>query len=188
MKIMELNDLKSGWQKAGGTYKSEANLQRMIKVTNHPSLKKIRIKLIVETIVLVLFLFIYFDWFDGDKKPVYANIVLVISLSLYVFNHVIGYFSITKPIMEANLKLSINYYLLKIKRLSVLSLIISFIYSISIIIYFTSAIYFTKEKGLILVGIIIILFQLIFLSYKIWARWIKDLKQQVDDFNLDVER
>jgi len=185
---MELNDLKSGWQNAGGALKSEANLQRMIKVTNVPSLKRIRTKLIVETIGLVLFLFIYFDWFDGEKKPFYANIVLVVGLLLYIFNDVIGYISITRPIMEANLKLSIQNYLIRIKRLSVFSLIISFLYSISIIIFFTSTINFTKEKGLILVGIIVVLFQLILLSYKIWDKWIKNLKQQVKNFNPDEEK
>lgn len=185
---MELNDLKSGWQNAGGTLKSDANLQRMIKVTNLPSFKRIRTKLIVETIGLVLFLFIYFDWFDGDKKPFYANIVLVVGLLLYIFNDVIGYISITRPIMEENLKLSIQNYLMRIKRLSVFSLIISFLYSISIIIFFTSTINFTKEKELILVGIIVVLFQLIFLSYKIWDKWIRNLKQQVKDFNLDEEK
>ena len=58
---MELNDLKSGWQNAGGVFKSQEDLQRMTKVTNHPSLKKIRAKLIAETIGLTLFLFIYYD-------------------------------------------------------------------------------------------------------------------------------
>ena len=185
---MELNDLKSGWQNAGGAFKSEANLQRMIKVTNHPSLKRIRTKLIVETIGLVLFLFVYYDWFDGDKKPFYANLVLVVGLLLYIFNDVIGYISITRPIMESNLKLSIQNYLIRIKRLSVFSLVISFLYSISIIIFFTSVINFTKEKGLILVGIIVVLFQLIFLSFRIWNKWIENLKQQVKDFNLDEEK
>lgn len=184
---MELNDLKSGWQNAGGAFKSEADLQRMTKVTNHPSLKRIRTKLIVETIGLVLFLFIYYDWFDGDKKPFYANLALVVGLLLYIFNDVIGYISITRPIMETNLKLSIQNYLMRIKRLSVFSLIISFLYSISIIIFFTSVINFTKEKGLILVGIIVVLFQLILLSFKIWTKWIKNLKQQVKDFNLDED-
>ena len=145
---MELNDLKSGWQNAGGAFKNKADLQRMTKVVNHPSLKRIRIKLIAETIGLVLFLFIYYDWFDGDKKPFYENIVLVVGILLYIFNDVIGYISITRPVMEANLKLSIQHYLMRIKRLSVFSLIVSFIYSVSIIIFFTSVINFTKEKGL----------------------------------------
>ena len=67
---MELTDLKSGWQNAGEAFKNEADLLNMTRITNHPSLKKIRMKLIAETIFLLFFLVIYYDWFDGDKKTV----------------------------------------------------------------------------------------------------------------------
>lgn len=184
---MELNDLKSGWQNAGGDLKSEADLQRMTRMVNHPSIKKIRTKLIVETIVLLFFLFIYYDWFDGDQKPFYANLALVVGLLLYIFNDVIGYISITNPVRGTNLKLSIQNYLMRIERLSVSSIIITFLYSISIIIFFTSVITFTKEKGLMLVFSTVIVFQLILLSFRMWSKWIKNLKLQLKDFDLDEE-
>lgn len=182
---MELNDLKSQWQNAGGDFKSEEDLQRMTKITNHPSIKKIRTKLVIETIVLVFFLFIYYDWFDGDKKPFYANLSLVAGLVLYIFNDVVGYIVTLKPIRGANLKLSIENYLMRIQRLSVSSIIITFLYSISIIIFFTSVITFTKEKGLLLVISSVVVLQLILLSFKMWRTWIKNLKLQVKDFSLD---
>ena len=185
---MELQDLKSGWQNAGGVSKSETDILHMTKITNHPSLKRIRRKLMIETIMLLLFLVVYYDWFDGDKKPFAVNVLLVSSLLLYILNDVIGYISIARPVRGINLKLSIQNYLMRIKRLSVFSLIISFVYSISIIIFFTSVINFTKEKKLILAGLIIVLFQMFFLSFKTWTKWIKSLKQQVNDFNLDEEK
>jgi hypothetical protein len=185
---MELNDLKSGWQNAGGNFKSEADLQRMTRMINHPSIKKIRTKLVIETIVLSFFLMIYYDWFDGDQKPFYANLALVMGLLLYILNDVIGYISITNPVIKgANLKQSIQNYLIRIKRLSISSIIITFLYSISIIIFFTSVITFTKEKGLILVFSTVIVFQLILLSFRMWNKWIKNLKLQVKDFDLDEE-
>jgi len=179
---MELNDLKSGWQNAGEALKSEADLLKMLKISNHPSLKKIRIKLIFETIMLLLFLAIYYDWFDGDKKPFYANALLVISLLLYIANDVIGYISI-KPISGLNLKISIENYLARIKRLSVFSLVVSFLYSGSLIVFFASIINFTREKSFILLGLVIVLFQIMFWSQRVWRRWIKSLKQQVKDFD-----
>jgi hypothetical protein len=182
---MELNDLKSGWQNAGGAFKSEADLQKMTRIIRHPSLKKIRTRLIVETIGLVFFLFVYYDWFDGDKRPFYVNLLLAGSLLLYISNDVIGYVSIARPIRGINLKLSIQNYLMRVKRLSFFSLIISLLYSVSLIVFFTSVINFTKEKRLILAGIIIVLFQMFFLSLKIWTKRINKLKQQVSDFNLD---
>ena len=185
---MELNELKSGWQNAGGTFKSQEDLQRMTKVTNHPSLKKIRTKLIAETIGLTLFLFIYYDWFDGDQKPLYANLLLVAALLLYISNDVLGYISISGPVMEQNLKISIQRYLMRIKRLAVFSLIITVLYSTAILIFFTSVIHFTKEKRFILLGCIIVLCQMILISYKTWGKWIRNLKQLINDFNLDGEK
>ena len=184
---MELNDLKSDWKNAGEKFKSEADLLLMTKIVNHPSIKKIRTKLIIEAIVLSFFLFIYYDWFDGDKKPFYANVSLVVGLLLYIFNDVIGYISITRPIKDTNLKLSLQNYLLRIERLSISSVIITFLYSISIIIFFTSVITFTKEKGLILIFSVVLVVQFILLSLRMWTKWIKNLKIQVRDFNIDEE-
>ncbi len=185
---MELNDLKSNWQNAGGAFKSEAELLNMAKITHHPSLKKIRIKLIAETIFLLVFLVIYYDWFDGDKKPYYANIVLVTGLLLYIANDIIGYVAIAKPINGLNLKLSITNYFTRIKRLAILSLAFSFLYSISLILFFTSVIHFTREKRFLLLGLAIILFQLMLWSFRVWTNWIKNLKQQVRDFDIDENK
>jgi len=184
---MELQNLKESWQKAGEAFRSEADLQKMTRITHHPSIKKIRTKLIIETIGLVLLLFVYYDWFDGNKKPFSANVLLVSSLLLYILTDVIGYISIISPVRGINLKLSLQNYLVLIKRLSVLSLMVSFVYAISIIIFFTSIINFTKEKKLILLFFTVILFQIIFWSHRIWSKWIKKLKQQIRNFDLDKE-
>ncbi|MEO8108525.1 MAG: hypothetical protein ABI594_00760 [Ginsengibacter sp.] len=180
---MELNDLKSGWQNAGKAFKNETDLLNMTKIANHPALKKIRTKLIAESIFLLLFLIIYYDWFDGDRKPFYANVVLITGLLLYVANDVIGYVSIAKPILGLNLKLSVTNYFARIKRLAIFSLVFSFLYSISLIIFFTSVIHFTREKRLLLVAMAVILFQLMFWSYRVWTKRIKSLKQQLKDLD-----
>lgn len=181
---MELNDLKSNWQNAGGAFKSEADLLKMTKLTHHPSLKKIRKKLIAESIFLAVFLVVYYDWFDGDKKPFYANMVLAAGLLLYLANDMIGYFAIVKPISGLNLKLSITNYLARIKRLAVFSLFSSFLYSVCIIVFFTSLIHFTREKRFLLLGLSVILFQVMLWSFRVWTKWIKNLRQQVKDFDL----
>ncbi|HEY3372857.1 MAG TPA: hypothetical protein VGK10_18555 [Prolixibacteraceae bacterium] len=182
---MELQDLKSAWQNTEVSIKSEADLLKMTKMKNHPSIKRIRTKLIVETIGFVFFLTIYYDWFDGDQKPLYANILLVIGLLLYIANDVIGYISIEKKLNGSDLKVSIEKYLARINQLSVFSLICTFLYSLCILLYFTSVIHFTKEKSFLLLGLVIVLIQILFWSHRIWNRWIKSLQQQIKDFNLE---
>jgi heme A synthase len=183
MTTMQENDLKSNWKNAGGSFRNETDLQKMTRVANHPALKKIKMKLIVESIGLMFFLFIYYDWFDGNKKPFILNLLLVGSLILYILNDVIGYITVSSPIRGMNLRLSIQNYLKGIRRLSVLSLIISFLFSISIIVFFSSAIDFTKEKKLILAGIIVVLIQMLLISFKTWKKRINNLKQQLTEFN-----
>jgi hypothetical protein len=180
---MELENLKSGWLTAGSTLKNEADLLKMTKITNHPSLKRVRRKLLIETLLLIFLLVVYYDWFDGDKKPFYANLLLVLGLLLYIANDALGYISLLRPVRGINLKLSIENYLGSVKRLSVFSLVISFLYGISLIVFFASVIDFTREKRLILLGIIITLFQVLLWSARIWNKRIKALRQQVKDLD-----
>jgi hypothetical protein len=184
---MELNDLKSAWRHVNGTEKSVTDLQKMTKIANLPSIKKIRTKLIAEVIGLTLFSFIYYDWFDGDQKPMYANLLLLSSLFLYILNNVTGYIAVIWPVIGNSLKTSIQDYLVRIKRLSVFSLIISFLYSISLILFFTSVINFTGEKQLILICLIIFLLTMTYSSFRTWTKWINSLSRRVKEFSLDDE-
>ena len=184
---MELNELKSGWKNAGGRLKSEEDLEKMTKMVNHPVVKRIKTRLTIQIVVLLLFLFIYYDWFDGDKKPFYANLALIAGLVLYVINDIIGYISLTRPVGNTNLKQSVMNYLTRVKRLSFFSLLATLLYSISIVAFFTSTIVFTKEKWLLLLFSTVVIFQLIIYSSKLWAQWIKKLNQQKADFEMDDE-
>ena len=179
---MELNELKSGWQNAGGNYRTEADLERMTKLNQHPTLKRIRTKLMIETILLSFFLVVYYDWFDGDQKPLYANLLLFAAVLLYILNDVIAYISLARPVMKENLRSSVQHLLSKVKRLSMLSLVVSFSYSVCLLAFFLSVITFTKEKSFILLGMILVLVQVTHISYKLWRNWIAKLELQVTDF------
>ena len=135
----------------------------------------------MELIGLIIFLFVYYDWFDGDKKPFLANIFLVASLLLYMLNDGIGYISLTRLIKGTSLSESIQNYLKRIKQLCILSVITSALYSISLIIFFTAVIDFTEKKKILLGGIVIIMTVMIILSIKIWKERIRKLQQNVAD-------
>lgn len=180
---MDLNDLKSEWQNVGGATKSEEDLKRMTRIVNHPSIKKIRIKLIIQITVLIFILCIYYDWFDGDQKPFYANLTLILGILLYIFNDVIGYVVLMGPIQGSDLKISVRHYMNSLNRFSISSIIITCLYSLSIIIFFTSGNNITKEKGLLLVFSCVIVCQLILFSFRIWRKRIQNLKELVKDFD-----
>jgi hypothetical protein len=86
-------------------------------------------------------------------------------------------------ISGSDLKVSLEKYLSRIKQLATFSLICSFLYSLSFLVFFSSVIHFTKEKSFILLGILIVVAQMLLWSQRTWGKWIKGLQQQVTDFD-----
>lgn len=173
---MELNDLKSDWQTAGKSSKSESQLLKMTQVRNHPSLKKIRFKLVFEAVVLLLFALVYYDWFDGHEKPLFANILLTGSLVLIMLQDIVGYIAVAKPIAGANLKIYVQECLVRIQRLSILSIALSFAYGLSLLIFFSSIIAFDTKKYILIAGLFLLLLGSIYVSYRMWSSWIVKLR------------
>jgi len=177
----ELNELKDDWQKMTGSYKSGTELLKMTKINNHPTFKKLRLKLLIEVISISALLLVYYDAFDGDRKPLYANLLLVISMVLYIITGILGYRSMQNPVEGPDLKTSLRNNLSRVIGLSKYAMLFSLLYTVCLLIFFTSTIHFTKEKAFLLLGLIIILSQLLLWSYRIWRNRIKNLERQATD-------
>ena len=107
---MDLQNLKTHWDKINYLPKNDMELERMTTIKNHPVLKKIKIKLIIETLAISFFLMVYYSGFDGVEKPIYANVLLVLGAVAYIINGILSFRVIQKPIQGENLKKSINSY------------------------------------------------------------------------------
>ncbi|MEO6284077.1 MAG: hypothetical protein ABIN80_03125 [Dyadobacter sp.] len=179
---MNIDDLKSGWQNAGGQTHNEKELEMMIKIQNHPSLKKIRLKLIIEAILLTILLFVYYDGFDGAEKPFYVNALLVASAVMYVTNNLLGFFLIKNPIHAANIKLALARQVATLKKISAFSMLSSVIYGASLLLFLTSEIVFTQRKYIILAGLIVGFVLLFYYSMINWQRKIAHFKTLEGEF------
>ncbi|MEO8236927.1 MAG: hypothetical protein ABI793_12725 [Flavobacterium sp.] len=179
---MDLQNLKTNWSKINYFPKNDMELEKMTLIKNHPVLKKIKVKLIIETLAISIFLLVYYSGFDGAKKPIYANILLIFSGIAYITKGLLSLQSIQKPIQGKNLKKSIYSYYKRIKIISKISLIITVLYTCSLLLFFGSAINFKEEKKWILLFGIIVLIQTIFLSSRIWKSWLEKLKIEIESF------
>jgi hypothetical protein len=179
---MNIDDLKSGWQNAGGQTLTEKEFEMMTKIENHPALKKIRLKLIIEAVALIALLFAYYDGFDGDQKPVYINVLLVASILLYIGNNVAGYFFIKNPATTANIKQSLFRQVDVLKKIAAFSMISSIIYGASLLLFLTSEIVFTQRKYVILVGVVVTFMLFFYYSFIKWQRKISHFKQLEAEF------
>jgi len=183
---MDINDLRAEWQNAGSGSVSEETLRLMTKISQHPTLKKLRIKLILETVFLTILLFVYYDGFDGDKKPLYANALLVLSILLYITNNVLGYLFIKNPVRANNISLSVQKHLLVLKRMSIFSLLSSIFYAVTLLFYFSNSIKFTSSKYLLVVILVLIFAAVFYYSYKKWKNKIDKFSREMSMYIKDI--
>lgn len=180
---MELDHLKSSWKEVGIDKKSHEELSTMTKLKNHPNIKKIRIKLVIETILISVFLAVFYDVFDGATKPLWANILLIVATIPYLIVRFMGWLVLRNPIKEDNLKISLINFQNKLKRMAISVWVTSFLFGSSIILFFASSIDFTKGKYLILASMILSLMILGYLSSRNWFKRVEDINTTLKDFD-----
>ncbi len=161
---MEFDNLKSDWKKTGPRNKSQDELLMMTKIINHPYIKRIRIKFFIEATLLITFLVLYYDGFDGATKPLWANLLLIGATTSYIIVRFIGWLVLRNPVQGDNLKKSLVKFSHQLKQIAVSVLISSLLFGSAIISFFTSSVDFTKEKYFVLAGMILTLLFLVYLS------------------------
>lgn len=182
---MDFNELKSNWKQSGTDKKSRKELMMMINIQNHPKLNRIRIRLIFEVILLVAFVASYHNIFDGANKPLWVNIMLIFTATLFILTDVIGFFVLQNPIRGDNLKESLHNLHINIKRISVFSLIVSFLFGLITIIFFTIAV--SQYKYLKFAGLLIALFFMIYMSYNSWLQRMNQIKTSGMEFEEEAD-
>ena len=180
---MEIDNIKSNWKNTGKEKRNQSELLKMTKIKNHPNIKKIRIKFIIEAVLLIIFLAVFYEGFDGASKPIWANTLLIVTTSAYIIARFLGLLVLRNPIKEGNLKKSLISFQNKLKQIAVLILLTLFLFGSAIISFFTSSIDFTQEKYFVLAGMIITLLFLVYLSSRNWIKRIKAINETIIEFD-----
>jgi hypothetical protein len=179
---MEQDNLKSAWQTVITEPKGFAELNNMIREKGHPVLKAIRKQLIIEIAAFALFLIVYYDFFDGDKKPGWANMLLVIAMSFVILYNFIGHWLTKRRIKGHNIKQSLVNHINKMRIFAIAFVISRTLAATCLLIYFSSVITFNAFKYWILMGMIVTLILLLVMLSKRWWQRINRLKKIVDAF------
>lgn len=178
---MDLHDLKSQWGNVGGQEKSQADLEVMTKASK--PIRKIRLRLLIEGTCLLLFLVVYYDWFDGHEKSWEVNALLVAGVLFNLGNDILGYFALRMSPGTASVKESLRVYLGRVRRLSFFSKIASAGFLISVLTFYLSIVEFTREKYLILVMLFLILAATGYFTQQFWSRRLKSLQNAVKELD-----
>ncbi|OJV14495.1 MAG: hypothetical protein BGO21_17395 [Dyadobacter sp. 50-39] len=179
---MNIDDLKSDWHRAGAETFSDKELAAMTRVRNHPTLRKLRIKFMTEIAALSALLLLFYDGFDGDRKPLAVNVVLMAGILLYIINNVLGYRHIQNPLVSGNLRDAVAKQANALKRLAILSLASSVLYAAALLFFLTYQTAFNQRKYIILSALIITFFLAFYYAWISWQRKIAHFRQLEADF------
>jgi len=177
---MEQDILKAAWQEQGGSGKSNSALQQMLHEGKHPLLKRIRRQMVLEALAFTAFLCVYYNAFDGDRKPLGANILLVAAMLLAIGHNIINYWLTKQHGGGNNLQQSLYGQLSRMKLHAVLSVGSRVLVAACLLLFFASVITFTVTKYWLLAAVVVIfLVQMVILA-RIWTTRVRQLQDTIN--------
>lgn len=179
---MDIHELKSAWKKSGGSKKNHDELEQMTKINNHPKLSRVRLKLIIESVGLIVLLAFYYDMLDGNDKPIWLNALFITSIVLFIGNGITGYLTLLNPVQGKDIAKSLSKLKTRLKKIRLFSLLTSFVFALTLISFLTLDIQFTTSKFALLAGMIVTLGVMTYLSYNIWSSRLNQIEKSVSEF------
>lgn len=177
---MNIDELKNDWQnfQPENTGMKE---QPMLKKGNN-QLNAIRLRLAVEMVSYALFLAVYYTMFDGDKKPLYANLLLVGSFFMVIVHSLTGYLAAKNIISGENILQSMTKFHKKLKGYAMISLLTRTVSLICLLIFFVSSVELNTKKNWILVSLVLLVATQAYINNKIWSDRIKKIGDCIENW------
>jgi hypothetical protein len=173
---MEQDSLQLLWHGMVAPQQSTETLKNMTGDKAHPVLKRIRRQMIIESIAFIVFMVVYYDFFDGNRKPRIANLVLVTGLALVIMHNVIGFVLAKELTIRHSIKQTLEAQLAKIKSFALISIFTRILAAACFLYFFTSV----SDTTWVLAAIIIIFILQFVLLWTIWRNRIRQLRQAID--------
>lgn len=173
---MENDDLKSLWKEIKTPEKDANQLSKMMKAKNHPVLKSIKRQAIVEFLAFVIFLFCYYTMFDGNKKPLLINLILVFAVAFNMLNHLKIYRLQQNFRGGSNLLNDVSSFAEKLKTSQIQTIMSKVILAIGMILFFTDGIELNEKKWYAIAFIVVVFILQLLLLNKIWQKRVREIK------------
>ena len=180
---MEVDNLKSAWQEISTPPKGKEELNQMLKKNSHPILAAIKKQIKVELLGFTVFLFCYFTMFDGTKKPMYINIIVIAVIILQLYYGYKGYIMQRVFKSNTNLNQDLLNFTNQLKSYRTEVTISRVLFTIGFLAFFTYNINFSESKWLALASILLAFAFQFFFLYKIWTKRIDRLELVLQEFS-----
>jgi hypothetical protein len=176
---MQPDNLKQQWQNVNSSIKTQNELKSMMFEGRHPALKGMRRQVTIETVSSCVLLAVYYDIFDGDRKPFTVNLLLQIAIIVGIILGLIGYAMARRSVDDKNLIQSLQKKLANLKTYAIVAVAGRFFWAMSLLIFFASVVTFDSTRNWLLIAAVSgFAIQLFFLS-KIWIRRIGQLRNTI---------
>jgi hypothetical protein len=165
---METNDLLDAWKAA------EFEPVK-VKVIN-PVLQRMRRQLLIEAVAFIVFLVVYYDFFDGDRKPLFANVLLAGAMILTIGYNLVGYGFAKRVIDGGSVRAALEGQLRKLKLYAYVSVLGRALMISCVVGFFCTVIVFNPVKYWMLVGVGGICVLLLYMMGVMWRSRIRRME------------
>lgn len=183
---MEIDDLKSDWNAVKPILKTDEEMLSLLQENKHPVLKSIRKQIVIEVTACFLFLLAYYSMFDGARKPLWINLILVISLILPIGHGLYGYYYNKYLTNGSDIKTALEQLYDRLKNYALIAIIARVGFVSGLLLFFCYNIHFTTTKYFLLAFILLIFSIQLFILYQIWVKRLNTLKSVILTF-FDVQ-
>lgn len=174
-----MDPLKSAWDSTPTPSRNTTDITAIVNKQASPVMRGIRKQLIIELLGYTAFLLVYYDFFDGDKKPFYLNALLIISVLLLLAHNVVGYTLAKNPVVANSLLKTMQQQLQRLKRYALVSVSSSVLAFAGIFAFFLAGIHWNNSKYAAVGVIVIMMILQQFSLRRIWAGRIKRLSDTI---------
>lgn len=165
-----MDDLFAAWHGVGVDTTSSIHMG-LLRERQHPVLKQIRKQMIIELVGFVLFLIVYYDFFDGATKPFYANLLLVVAMLAVIAVNVVGYVFAKQSVPGENIRMLLKKHLAKMRIYAVVAILARAFMMVSVSVFF-------KANMIVILLFIVLLAVLV----RLWVKRIRRIQAVYDDF------
>lgn len=153
---MDDHSFKSAWNAAAAPHKTQERIKPFMQEKHHPVLKKMRVQLILETLFFTALLFVYYDIFDGHTKPLYANVLLALSMMLVIVHDIVEYVQIRRSSVAGSVQESLTKNINRLKKQGLFSIVLRGVNAVCFQLFFVSVIQFTTAKYWLLAFLLLV--------------------------------
>lgn len=179
-----MDHLKSHWDNTFTPNKNILEIQALAEKKTSPVLKSIRKQLTIEIVGYSIFLLVYYDFFDGHKKPLFLNLLLVAAILLLLVHNAIGYTLSKRPVSGENLLDDLRKKSLQVKQYAVLSISSKILAMVGIFSFFLGAgIQWNNARYTALAAIAGIFAIQGFFLWRVWASRVKRLNTTIAELS-----